>query len=160
MKAWRRTLNLHDLQQNFSPISPPRKGKTKVPKDLDKSKSSFQTPLLLDNIMFEGTHLKHMTSLKFEYWDLNDYEKFPHLETRNLMKPKQNTVVGVTEIQLRKWLNRVDKAGLLNFLWVPHFHRALITIFVIRRLLYLVHDGCLWPVELIPITTDLIHHVS
>lgn len=41
-----------------------------------------------------------------------------------------------------------------------HFHHALITIFVIRNLLSLVHDGCLWLEEPIPITTELIHHIS
>ena len=41
-----------------------------------------------------------------------------------------------------------------------HFHRAPITIIVIRQLLCLVHDGCLWLEEPIPITTDLIHRVS
>jgi len=33
---------------------PPRKGKTKVPKDIDESKVPLQTPLLLDEIVFEG----------------------------------------------------------------------------------------------------------
>jgi len=37
---------------------PPWKGKAKVPKDLDESKSSLQTPLLLDDIIFEGVHLR------------------------------------------------------------------------------------------------------
>lgn len=60
---------------------PPRKGKAKVPKDLDKSKSSLQTPLLLDNIIFWGTHLGRVPSLKVEYWDLADQKKFHHLET-------------------------------------------------------------------------------
>jgi len=35
-----------------------------------------------------------------------------------------------------------------------------ITIFVIKQLLFLVHDGYLWLEEPIPITTDLIHHIS
>lgn len=43
---------------------------------------------------------------------------------------------------------------------MPHFHRAPITIFVIRQLLYLLHDGCLWLEEPIPIMTDLIHRIS
>ena len=50
----------------------------------------------------------------------------------NLMKPKQNTAAGVTELEPRKWLRRMEKAGLLNFLWVPHFHYAPVTIFIIR----------------------------
>lgn len=33
-------------------------------------------------------------------------------------------------------------------------------IFVIRKLLFLVHDGYLWMEEPIPITTELIHRIS
>ena len=87
-----------------------------MPKDLDETKSSLQTLLLPNNIMFEGTHLGCMPSLKLEDWDLANHEKFPHLETRNLMKPKQNTIAGFTELELRKWLREVEKAGLLNLL--------------------------------------------
>ena len=77
-------------------------------------------------------HLGWVPSIKFEDWDPVDHEKFPHLETRKLMKPKQNTAGGVTELELRKWLCGVEKAGLLNLLWVSHFHHTPITIFVIR----------------------------
>jgi len=65
---------------------PPWKGKTKVPKDLDETKSSLQTPLLPNNIVFEGTHLGHVPTMKFKDWDLAIREKFPHLKTGNLMK--------------------------------------------------------------------------
>ena len=54
----------------------------------------------------------------------------------------------------------MEKAGLLNLLRVSHFHHAPITIFIIRQLLFLVHDGCFWLEEPIPITVDLIHHIS
>lgn len=143
----------------FPTYIPPRKGKAKVPKDLDENKCSLQTLLLPDNIMFECTHLGRVLSLKFKYWDLAEHEKFPHLESRNLMKPKKNTVAGVTELELRKWLRGVEKVGLLNLLWVSHFHRTPITIFVTRQLLSLVDDGCLWLEEPIPFMTDLIHRI-
>lgn len=45
---------------------PPQKGKTKVLKDLDETKSSLQTPLLTDGIVFEGTHLGRMPTMKFK----------------------------------------------------------------------------------------------
>ena len=51
---------------NLPAYVPPWKGKAKVPKDLDERKISQQTPLLLDNIIFEGTHLGRVLSLKFE----------------------------------------------------------------------------------------------
>jgi len=76
------------------------------------------------------------------------------------MKLKQNTATRIIELELHKWLHGVEKVGLLNLLWVPHFHCAPITIFVIRQLLYLVHDGCLWLEEPIPITKNLIHGIS
>lgn len=52
--------------------------------------------------------------MKFEDWDLNDHEKFHHLETENLMK--QNIAGEVTALELHKWLCRVEKTGLLNLL--------------------------------------------
>lgn len=101
-----------------------------------------------------------MASLKFEDWDLAHHEKFSRLEIKNLMKPNQNTVTRVTELKPPKWLCRVEKTRLLNLLWMSHFHHAPITIFIIRQLLSLVHDGCLWLVEPIPITANLIHCIS
>lgn len=63
-------------------------------------------------------------------------------------------------LEPRKWLHSVEKVRLLNLLWVLHFHRMPITIFVIRELLCLVRDGYLWIEEPIPIMENLIHHVS
>lgn len=60
----------------------------------------------------------------------------------------------------QKWLHGVEKARLLHLLWIPHFHHTPITIFVIKQLLFLVHDGYLWLEEPIPITTKLIHRIS
>lgn len=65
-------------------------------------------------------------------------------------------------ITLKPWklLCGVEKARLLHLLWIPHFHRMPITIFIIRHLLCLLHDGYLWLQEPIPITMDLIHRIS
>ena len=41
-----------------------------------------------------------------------------------------------------------------------HYHCAPEIIFVIRQLLYLVHDGFLWLEEPIPITDHLIHRIT
>ena len=51
---------------------------------------------------------------------------------------------GVTMLELRKWLKGVDKAGLLNLVWVLHYNHTPITLLVIKQLLYLSHDGCHW----------------
>ena len=65
---------------------PPWKAKTKIPKDVDATKSAIQTPLLPDGIVFEGLHLGHISTMKFEDWVLTNNEKFPHLEMESLMK--------------------------------------------------------------------------
>ena len=54
----------------------------------------------------------------------------------------------------------MEKVRLLHLLWILHFHCAPITIFVIRKLIFLVHNGYLWLEEPIPITTELIHRIS
>lgn len=70
----------------FPGCVPPQKGNTKIPKDLDATKSALQTPLLPDGIVFEGSHLGHVPTMKFEDWNLMDSEDFPHLEMKILMK--------------------------------------------------------------------------
>lgn len=103
-------------------------------------------------------HLGYVPTMKFEDWDLAECEKFLHLDIGNLMK--QNTLVALITLEPRKWSRGVEKAGLLHLLWIPHFHCAAITIFIIRQLLCLVHDGYLWLEDPIPITADLIHCIS
>ena len=70
----------------FPKCVPLRKGKTKIPKDLDATKSTLQNLLFPNGIVFEGLHLGHVPTIKFEYWDLVYSEKFPHLEMESLMK--------------------------------------------------------------------------
>jgi len=98
----------------------PWKGKAKVPKDVDTIKSALKTSLLLDGILFEGSVLGHITTMKFENLDLMDSERFPHLETSQLMKQSKEGLV--TVLQPQKWLRGVEDAGLLHLLWILHFH--------------------------------------
>lgn len=135
---------------------PPRKPNIKIPKDIDESKNPLQTPLLLDKIIFDSSHLARMPLLKLEDWDLADHEKFPHLATKQVMCRIIDTNTGITALELRRWLKGVEKAGFLNLLWVLHYNRTLVTFLVIKQLLCLVHDGFLWLEELIPITDRLI----
>jgi len=58
---------------------PPCRGKMNVLKDIDESKVTLHTPLLLEKIVFEGSHLGHVLLLKLEELDLVDMECFPHL---------------------------------------------------------------------------------
>lgn len=50
----------------LSAYVPPWKGKVKGSNDIDERKTSLQTPLLPNNINFEGAHLGWVTMLKFE----------------------------------------------------------------------------------------------
>jgi len=45
----------------------------------------LQTPLLPDEIIFEGPCLVKFPLLKIEEWDLAEHEKFPHLVTEQMM---------------------------------------------------------------------------
>lgn len=58
----------------------------KVPKDPDVGKFVLNTPLLLENITFEGPRLVQIPHLKMEDWDLVYHERFSHLEIENYMK--------------------------------------------------------------------------
>jgi len=51
---------------------------TKLPKDLDTTKNTLLTPLILDEIRFDGLPLGRVPSIKFKDWDLADSEKFPN----------------------------------------------------------------------------------
>jgi len=71
-----------------------------------------------------------------------------------------DTNTGMTALEPRKWLRGVEKVGLLNLLWVPHYNRTPVIVLVIKQLFCLVHDGCLWLEELISITDMLIHRIT
>ena len=71
-----------------------------------------------------------------------------------------DTTTGMTALEPRKWLRGVDKACLLNLLWVSHYSRTPIIVLVIKQLLCLLRDGCPWLEELIPITDILIHRIT
>lgn len=134
------------------------KGKVKAAKDLEAMKSVLQTPLLPEDITFEGPPLGWVPTMKFNDWDLADSEKFPHMTMERLMKQKVEGPVIMLEPQ--KCLCGVEKDGLLHLRWIPHFHCVPITIFIMRQLLCLVHDGYLWLEEPIPNTAELIRRIS
>ena len=58
---------------------PSCKPKSKVPKDIDEIKNPLQTPLLPNEITFDGPRLAQVPMLELEDWDLADHEKFSHL---------------------------------------------------------------------------------
>lgn len=73
---------------------------------------------------------------------------------------KQSKEGSVIVLEPQKLLCGVEKVVLLHLLWISHFHHAPLMIFVIRKLLWLVHDGYLWLEEPIPIMVELIHRIS
>ena len=95
--------------------------------------------------------------MKLEDWDLADHEKFPHLVIEQLMRYIIDMNSGMTALEPQRWLRGVDKARFLNLLWVLHYNRTPLIVLVIKKLLCLVHDGCLWLEDPIPITDRLIH---
>lgn len=64
---------------------PPCRDKRKVPKDINEIKFTMHTPLLSDQIVFEGLCLGRVPLLKLEGWDLADTEHFPHLAIDQIM---------------------------------------------------------------------------
>ena len=54
--------------------------------------------------------------LNFKDWDLANHEKFPHLVTAQLMHQKEDTLVGIIELEPCKWPRGVEKARFLNLL--------------------------------------------
>ena len=65
---------------------PPRKGNVKVPANLDEVDTLIVTPSLPKAMPVENSVVGCVSTMKFEDWDHANHEKFPHLETRNLMK--------------------------------------------------------------------------
>lgn len=101
-----------------------------------------------------------MSLLKLEDWNFADHEKFPCLATEKLMRHIIDTNMGMTALEPWRWLKGVEKAGLLNLLWVLHYNQTLVTIFFINQLLFLVHDGCLWLEDLMLITDRLFYQIT
>lgn len=139
---------------------PLHQGKVKALKDPNEGQFLLNTPLLPEKITFEGLCLAFIPHLKLEYWDFGDIEQFPHLAIDTFMKRVFYKEYGVTTLELLESLHGVNKVGLLNLLWVPHYHHTPINLTVIKQLLCLVHDGCFWLIEPIPIIDMLIHRIT
>lgn len=65
----------------------------------------------------------------------------------------------MTKLYMEEWVCIVEHSGLLNLLWVPHYHRTAMNTICVCELLTLVHNGCLWLGGPIPITYMLIHRI-
>ena len=87
--------------------------------------------MLLDEITFDSLRLARVPILKLKDLELVDHEKFQHLVTEQLMHHIIDTNRGMTSLELWKWLRGVEKVGLLNLLWVPHYNFTHVTVLVI-----------------------------
>lgn len=133
-----------ELLTKFPDYIGPCKGKSKVTKDPDSNKFFISMPLLQEQVPFEIPCLARIPLLNVEDWDLVDHERFPHLATTNYMKCAYYPDSGVTELEIVEWIHRVENLGLLNLLWVHHYHCTTINKNCVHQLLTLVHNGCLW----------------
>jgi len=138
----------------------PWKGKVKVTRDPDSGKFAISMRLLLEEVVFECVLLLRIPVLKLEDWDLPIHEKFPHFPTNKCMTKIYYEVIRFTRLELMKWVKGVEQDVLLHILCVPHFHRSIINIVCLLKFLVLVHDGCLWLGEPIPIIDMLIHKIT
>lgn len=91
---------------------------------------------------------------------MEDNERFPDLANDTFMTHIFYKYLCVIVLDMRKWIRGLDKAGLFNLLWVPHYNRAPITLIVIKELLCLVHEGCFWLGEGTLTTDMLIHRIT
>lgn len=85
-------------------------------------KFSISTPLLLEQVPFEGSWLAQIPLLETEDWDLADHARFPHLKIDKYMKHMYYTESGIIALETVAWIHGMEKSGLLNLLWVPHYH--------------------------------------
>ena len=67
----------------------------------------------------------------------------------------------MTLFEVKQWVAGLDLAGLLKMLDVLHFGRSTQVTIVVKQLLVLVHDGCLWIGDKkILINGELIHRIT
>lgn len=149
-------------EANIQPIRrpkyvPPSKGKAKVPSNLDDVDSILIIPSLPKGFPLESMTIGPISIMKFEYWDLADTEKFPHLVTCELMEQSMEGMV--TILRPNEWIQKVEEVELLYLLSIHHFLHPPNTILVIRQLLCLVHDEYLWIDKPIHITIELIYRI-
>ena len=99
--------------------------------------SLVQVEVPLHGYMFGGFPL-----LKFDYHELSNLEAFSALAPELYLKWMMYS--NVPKFEPMPWACGLACSGILNFLHIPHSGCYNITGMVVRQLLTLVHDGCLW----------------
>ena len=68
------------------PYMPPRKPNSKMVKEPKDGKFDMFTPLLLEEVQFEGEVLGRIPQLNMEDWDFNNQRKYPQFEPSRYLK--------------------------------------------------------------------------
>jgi len=126
---------------------PPWKGNAKLTNDPNIKKFIVSMPLFPEHAPFEVPRLMRIPLLKMEDWDITGHTKFPNLGMEKYMHKIYYEEMGVITFELMEWVHGAEKSWLLKPLLVPHYHCTPM----------IVHDGCLWLGEPIPIMNMLIH---
>lgn len=115
-------------------------------------------PLIPGKVPIFGESFGKLHTIKFDDHDLANPEAFlewaPELYLERVLEDDVLKVVPMT------WASGLARFGLLNLLGMPHFSHYNITNRIVRQLLALVHDGCLWIQDHIPIDAALIHRIT
>lgn len=124
------------------PYVRPRRPSVHTPKNLDGMCAYLQMPLILGEVPIIGESFGKLHTVKFDDHGLVNLEVFPELALElYLERVLEDDVLKVIPMP---WASGLAGSGLLNLLRMPHFGHYNITDRIVRQLLALVHDDCLW----------------
>lgn len=63
--------------------------------------------MLPDEVSTEGEFLERVPQLHMEYWDVNDWRKYPLFEPNKYLKLVFYEEVGVTRVESFSWATRI-----------------------------------------------------
>lgn len=118
----------------------------------------LQMPLTPQKVPFKGDMFGKIPLVKFDDYDQANEETFLELALEYYLE--RVLYENVVKVEPMPWAHELSNAGIFNFLRIPHFGRYLITNFCMCQLLALVHDGCLWIQNIIPIDAALIDQIT
>ena len=129
-----------------------------MPKNLDGLITYLFMPLNPGEAPVIGETFGCLHEVNFVHLDLANFEAFPELAPKLYL----DTVHGADGVKFvpQHWVRGLAGSRLLNLLRMPHFRHYNITDWLARQLLALIHDGCLWIQDRIPIDVVLVHQIT
>lgn len=103
--------------------------------------------------------LGHISTLKYQEYNLLDPEKFPQFQADWYMCERTNPMTNVEHLALQEWIEKLTTSGLLNLLCILHFVCSLELNAIVKILLSCIHDGYLLLDRKIDVNVDVIHHI-